>query len=301
MQNLVRNILSVCAIAALVQSPVQAKSSVWKVAKGENTLYLAGTIHVLSESDYPLPCEYQDVYSKSEKIVFETDMSVLSSPSFGAEAAKIGMYPIGESLSDKLSSKTNKALTDYLISIGLPAEGLMQFKPGMLMSVIAISELKKIGVSGKGVDQHFFGLATGDQKKIGQLETPESQLEMIAGLGVGNEDNFITYLIDSMELFREEFTDLLTSWRIGDLEELAEASGFEQMREEFPKLFKTLIVERNNDWLTQIEAMLTTEEVEAVFVGGLHMVGEEGLLANLSNKGYKIAQLDGCSLTDIEE
>ena len=51
------------------------------------------------------------------------------------------------------------------------------------------------------------------------------------------------------------------------------------------------MVERNNAWMPQIEALLTTEEVEFVLVGALHLVGDDGLLAQLSAKGYRVERL----------
>ena len=47
------------ALGALcVSITATAESAVWKVSKGEDYLYLAGTVHVLRASDYPLPREF---------------------------------------------------------------------------------------------------------------------------------------------------------------------------------------------------------------------------------------------------
>ena len=53
-----------------------SQSSVWKVSKGENTLYLAGSIHFLRPSDYPLPLEYETAFEKSDKLILETDLEL---------------------------------------------------------------------------------------------------------------------------------------------------------------------------------------------------------------------------------
>ena len=110
-------------------SVLQAKTSVWEVSKGNNKLYLGGTIHVLGEQDYPLPCEYQLAYEESEKVIFETDFSVISTPAFSQQLVQAGLYPEGQSIGDKLSPKTLQSLTLYLGTLGLPVQNLMQFKP----------------------------------------------------------------------------------------------------------------------------------------------------------------------------
>ncbi len=290
------NKLALCVIGGALCASVEAKTSVWKVENGENLFYLGGTVHVLSESDYPLPCEFDAAYLLSEQLVFETDISSLSNPEFALKAAQLGTYPAGTSLNDKISSETLGQLTNYLESLGLPASGLMQLKPGMLMSVIVLTELQRRGVGqSAGVDLFFHTKAIKDQKPVKELEAADFQLELITNLGVGNEDAFVMYLIESMDLFRTEFDRLFSSWRGGDLETLIDASGFNQLRNEFPKVFDALIVDRNDSWLTQIESMAVTPEVEYVLVGALHMVGAEGLLAKLVNKGYTVTQLDGCA------
>ena len=42
------------ALATLLSFPALS-ASVWKVSDGENTMYLGGTLHILSPQDYPLP------------------------------------------------------------------------------------------------------------------------------------------------------------------------------------------------------------------------------------------------------
>jgi uncharacterized protein YbaP (TraB family) len=50
------------------------ETSVWKISSGDNVLYLGGTIHVLRESDYPLPEPFDAAFEQSDNIVFETSV-----------------------------------------------------------------------------------------------------------------------------------------------------------------------------------------------------------------------------------
>ena len=43
-----------------------SQSSVWKIGKNGNTLYLGGSIHLLRAEDYPLPQEFDATFAKSE-------------------------------------------------------------------------------------------------------------------------------------------------------------------------------------------------------------------------------------------
>ena len=56
------SVLSLLAAAVLYGSLVWVYSSVWKAQKDGNTVYLGGTIHVLSKGDYPLPDAFDQAY-----------------------------------------------------------------------------------------------------------------------------------------------------------------------------------------------------------------------------------------------
>ena len=63
-----------------ISLPVYAGSSVWTVEKDGNRLFIGGTVHLLTASDYPLPPAYEKAYNGSVKVVLETNMQKLQSP-----------------------------------------------------------------------------------------------------------------------------------------------------------------------------------------------------------------------------
>jgi hypothetical protein len=63
------------------------------------------------------------------------------------------------------------------------------------------------------------------------------------------------------------------------------------MQQDFPEVYQTLLVERNEAWMPQLEAMFASKEVEFVLVGALHLAGKDGVLAKLGARGYRITQL----------
>ena len=79
-----------------------AASSVWQVSKGENSVFIGGTIHVLSDADYPLPAAFEHAYSKSPILVFEADMAKMKTPAFQAAMLRAVSYSDGASLKSAL-------------------------------------------------------------------------------------------------------------------------------------------------------------------------------------------------------
>ena len=51
-----RNLILLCL---LIPFHTFAETSVWRVSNGDSELFIGGTIHVLSATDYPLPIEFE--------------------------------------------------------------------------------------------------------------------------------------------------------------------------------------------------------------------------------------------------
>ncbi len=60
----------------LIPAIAQGQSSVWKISKGAQTLYIGGTCHILRLDDYPLPAEFDLAYAAADKLVLEVDYRI---------------------------------------------------------------------------------------------------------------------------------------------------------------------------------------------------------------------------------
>ena len=43
-------------------APAFADSPVWRVTKGDHVLFIGGTVHLLTQADYPLPDAFEQAY-----------------------------------------------------------------------------------------------------------------------------------------------------------------------------------------------------------------------------------------------
>lgn len=151
-------------------------------------------------------------------------------------------------------------------------------------------ELQRLGMAESGVDQFYSDKAVGDKKRLVALETPEEQLEFITKMGAGIEDEVILHSIEELGELADLMDQTKAAWRQGDLKEL-EKVALDSWREDFPELYKELVVDRNNNWLPQIKKMLQSAESEFVLVGALHLSGDQGVLEQLRKAGYTVKQL----------
>jgi uncharacterized protein len=276
-------VLLTCTVAA-------AESSVWKAQKGNSTLYLGGTCHILRESDYPLPPEFARAYRASEVVVFETDLGKLQEPEAQQKLLASAMYSDGSTVEKHLSPAAYQELKDYCESNGIPLLSLQGFKPSMLMLMLSLMELMKMGVTQRGVDLFFYDLAHKDKKVIVGLESVDEQIQYVASMADGNENEFVSYSIKDLSTIQQQFDILANAWRTGDTEQLDGIMNSD-LKTRQPKLYKKLITDRNRNWLPKIDAFLKSPKTEFILVGVGHLVGPDGIIETLRKKGYLIEKL----------
>lgn len=276
----------------LIAGQVNAKSSVWKVSNEQNTLYLGGTIHVLSESDYPLPAEFEQAYKQAETLVFETDITGLEQPAVQFKLLEAMTYQDGNTLKTELSEPTYQQLSEFLTERGLPAGNFDRFTPAGVSLTLTILELQRLGLGvGAGVDDYYTKAAQADSKTIEALESIEEQLSFIAEMNNADANKMLMSTLNDLDNLQNLWDTMLDAWRSGEMSEL-EKLALQPMRSDYPKITKLLVDQRNNNWMKQIPAMLDDADVEFVLVGSLHMVGETGLLNQLEKLGYKVEQVE---------
>lgn len=292
----VRSLLltAMAAVCLAVQTTALAESSVWQIKEakgsGENTLYIAGTLHLLRAEDFPLPEEFEDAYKKAENLVFEADLSAFEDPDVQTKMYQMVTWDDGSVLADHVKPETLKRFDALLNSYGIPMLMVENYKPGFAAITVALLEMQKLGVGEEGVDAFYHNKARQDGLAIDALETVEQQISFIANMGIENPDEFLNYSMDDMEGLGELLDNMTQAWRAGDMSALA-AHMTEQMRDLYPEVYRALLTERNLAWLPKIEAMMQDPDVEMILVGAGHLAGEGSVLDLLEKAGYLVEQL----------
>ncbi len=268
----------------------QAESSVWKAQKGDSVMYIGGTIHILRQSDYPLPAEYNKAYSLSDMLVFEADMGMANDPSTQQKILKKALYTDGTNVEQHLSADTYKLLNEYCTSNGIPLQQLKQLKPPIIATMIVSMELAKLGASPNGVDMFFYQTGTKDNKTIEELETIDQQIDLLFKLIEGKEDEFIQQTINEINSIKELYDTMVATWKTGDVNKLFDLF-VKEMQTETPNIYKSIISDRNNSWVSVIDNFFENNNTEFILVGVAHLVGPDGIIEQLSKKGYKVEKL----------
>jgi len=272
-------------------SPSLCKAPVWKVSKDDNYLYIGGTIHVLSKDDYPLPNAFESAFNDTARLVFETDIAALSLPENQIKLSAALQFQDSRTLKTELNPETYTRLTNYLSNRNIPIENFTKYTPGGMSIVLTALELQVLEITAAGVDEHFSSRADHAFKQTGFLESIDEQLGFIEEFSTLDPNKLVNSSLSDLENLKTEWQKLLDSWRHGDVDTLDEIA-LEEMQNEFPKLYQFILVERNTRWLEKIKLMLSTQEIEFILVGALHLAGTDSVLIQLADLGYTIEQLD---------
>jgi uncharacterized protein YbaP (TraB family) len=281
--------LAAASLTAAQTSTPGGKSFLWKVQSGSKFVYLAGSVHALSADVYPLSPAFEQAFGASGTLVEEIDLGESEIMTAAPAILAKGMFLDGRRFDTVVSKETVALVTARLKDSGLPVEMFQAMKPWMVMLTIAALEAQKAGLDPTlGLDKHFYDRAKAAGKAVIGLETAESQIDRLDSMSADLQEQMLRSSLSEADTTRNSLKTIVSAWRRGDSASLEKTllSDFTQ----YPAAYHSLIVERNNNWVPQIDACLAKSQPCLVVVGAAHLVGPDGLLTLFQRKGYKIEQ-----------
>lgn len=280
----------VAELRAQQPQKTQTKHSLWKIEGKTNATYLLGSIHFLKKEFYPLPQPIEDAYKQSQVVVFEVDLDEMESPQSQLKMLESAKFPEGQTLKAHVSKDTYARLEKYLAGSGVSAAALDPLRPWMVAVSLIGLELQKLGFNpADGVDQYFFNKAKRDKKKIVPLETLAFQLGFFTGLTKQEEDAMLDQTVREISSFKKDLDQIVAGWKTGDAAAL-ERLMLDAMRD-YPQLHKKLLIDRNKQWVDEIQKLHASGKNVFVVVGAAHLVGKESVVELLGAKGLKVRQM----------
>jgi uncharacterized protein len=268
-----------------------AAGPVWAIHGAHNTVYLAGSVHVLPQNDSALPAAFDTAYKDSAKLVMEVDLAKLDPMEAGTWMAEHGTLPPGTHLQSLVGEHTYSRVTALASQFGLPMVALDHQAPWMVGIEISEHAYENAGFSAEqGVEEQLLARVQADGKPTAGLETLPEELSGLVELSNADQVRMLEQSIDDLKDLQTEMRDILGAWRHGDANHLATLLSSEY--EAFPALYRPLVTVRNERWLPQIEQFLKGHDNVMVVVGSLHLVGKGGLLELLRKDGYTATQLN---------
>lgn len=266
-------------------------SSVYRVCKATDCFYLGGTVHILPDSQYPLPDPFIDAYQQSDTVILEAPLPAPEDEAAQRQLLTAMQYPAGQTLSQHLSPAIQTQLDHALRRYGLQLANFDQFRAGFVATQLILLETQRTGLKGIGVDAYFESRARREQKHLAYLETLEFQLQLLATLADGRESEFIEIALAELANTAPELRKLLAAWRSGNLAQI-ERDVLLPTASQDPRSYQRLFVQRNQQWLPKLQALFGNGSTELVLVGTGHLAGDQGIIAMLRAQGVIVTQLE---------
>jgi uncharacterized protein YbaP (TraB family) len=286
--GVVATIVALLQVAALDAQP--ARNFIWKVSGPAGSLYLVGSVHLLTKDYYPLNPALDTAFKDSDLLVEEADLGELEAPASQIKLLTRGLLPGNQSLDMVVSAATYALVTKRVGDLGLPIEPLKRFKPWMLALTLVELEWQKAGFEARlGLDRHFYDRAKVDGKIVQGLETVDYQLSLFDKMTKEEQDRMLAESLKDLDKERASVLKLTDAWKAGNAAAV-ERIVLDDVKGD-PVMYDRLLVNRNRDWFPKLDALLIRNGRAFVVVGAAHLVGPDGLLAMFKAKGYKVEQL----------
>lgn len=271
---------------------------IWKVEKDGVVVHLVGSIHFGDAKMYPLRDEIEEAFENSDKLAVEVNLAQAPDDKAAAEIVALQTYSDGTTLKDHLSAETYARVQAFLQEIAFPVDFYDKYKPwAVYLDMTNYLALTTGYYGGIGIDMYYLNRAQEAQKPIVELESYTSQIKVFDSYSKELQERQVNESLDSIYGLTENIDSSEPSIDVlADLWIRGDDAGLEELVVAFEKeteLYEKLLVKRHAGMLEKIEGYLNNEKKESYFVvvGYLHMLGKDGLVTLLREKGYTVTRI----------
>jgi len=274
--------------APTASATTSAKHILYRVVgpKGA-TVYLLGSVHLLSADAATLPAEVDSAFAHARTLTLETSLD--SAMARSQELLMRGRYTDGKTLRGSLSPASAAKADSLLHSYGMSLDQVNGFKPWLVSLLMTQLAMQKLNFQAQyGVDMQLNTRAKQAAKPVLGLEGVDFQMGLFDALSPADQERLLVEG-EGPDLAAKELGAIRDAWSHGEAATLD--SLINARMADAPSLFDALIVNRNRAWVPKIESLIQGKDDALVVVGAGHLVGKQGVVALLKAKGYAIEQM----------
>ncbi|MCG7409081.1 TraB/GumN family protein [Paenibacillus sp. ACRRX] len=276
-----------------------SKGLLWKATKGNNTMYLLGSIHLGDPVMYPMQKSVRDAFKQSDSLWVEVDLQ--GNPDAMAEFSQLMFYTDGTKLSEHISKETYEKLQKALDKLNVSKDAFDSFKPwaisnNLSMSMMTGSSDEMVQAAALGIDMYFTSSALLTGKPIHELEGLKLQGDLFNNVPAAVQEKELNDALDQILTPTEKSNEVLEAfkgwqkqWAKAELEQFTKSfTSSEDMvqSEQAQRLFG----ERDKNMAKKLMELLDKEgsSTHFVVVGAGHFVIKDMIIDQLKAKGYDV-------------
>jgi uncharacterized protein YbaP (TraB family) len=283
------------AIAPVNPADLSPAPFLWAVKGGSVTHYLLGSVHLLPKLAHPLPAALEDAYAKADTLVFESDLGALDAPDM-QRAVLAAARSQTASLRDDIPPELYARVQAHARRDGLPDNVCDPYAAWFCAMTFEIFSLRQLGFDAAlGLDQHFYERALGDNKAIAWFEAPARHLQLFTDMNAEVARRFLAATLDEDDKPDQRPAALLKAWLTGDIAFIDQLDV--DFKRDYPAVYDRLLAARNRAWLPNLAARLHSPDAQMIIVGAAHLVGPDGLVNALRQRGFDVQYLGAMAAT----
>jgi uncharacterized protein YbaP (TraB family) len=277
--------------------PVAAaeRGALFKVTANGHTLHLFGTIHLGRPDFYPLEPRIRAAVAAASTLALEVDLD-RDPAAVTASLQQHGMFAPGDAGYAGLAPERRARIESALRKSGLDPAGLVQLKPWVVGTLLAVVEATKLGYQmDLGMDKHLAQLARSGATKVAELESVQFQTALFDRVP---EEQQWRMLEETLELIASgraarETRELVDAYNRADHAALeAIMKRIDTDPGPTAKFTRELLLDqRNGPMADKLVALLEREPNAVAAVGVLHLMGERGLPELLRARGMTVERV----------
>ncbi|WP_077034279.1 TraB/GumN family protein [Pelomonas sp. KK5] len=273
-------------LAAAAAAATQDHGLLWRARRDGHDSYLYGTLHV-GRLAWAMPGPQQSqAWQATDTLALELDISDPQT----VRALTSGVP------APALSAKTKGRIAAQIAAECLPAGALAAMHPLMQLSTLTVLTARRDELdAGYAQEAILLGMAQAAKRRVVALETPQEQLDAL----IPKDPRELQRALDDglTQLERKEvrapMLKLARAWAASDLPLLQTYEDWcDCIHDEADRRYMHgLLAARNPRIAERFAALHAGGQRVFVAVGALHMVGPEGLPAQLKKMGFELTRL----------
>jgi len=260
----------------------------WEFESKTSTVYLAGSVHVMKPTLYPLPAQFDAAFARAQRLAIEVDTDAIAPAALRDKLRTYALLPPGQTLATVLKPNALASVSAYLESQGASIDAFAALKPAMLATQLAVSRLSALGYMPQfGLEEHFKSALAG--RPVLELETIDEQFAVLTGPPLAVQQEMLVETVEQMSTIEPIVTGMVVAWLSGDEQEFRRLFDLENGDSPDIRAFsRKLIEDRNLGMADKVAGYLTNlAGTTFVLVGSAHLTGSEGVVALLEARGYR--------------
>ncbi len=288
--------LTACGQAGTVDGKVSAARArndappIWYVKDYDSTLYLFGTLHLLSPEVDWISSDMEQVFRDSGTVFFEIDTGRDAQIEATVLTQSLGFRTDGRRLSDKLDSYQLKLLDAAANNAGLPVATLDNMKPWLASEFLTIAAATKAGLSPDlSADNALKSRAQAQGKNVVYLDDMTGQLTRAAEQTHSAQMLLLSDTLEGFNTLGDDLKKIAQSWSVGRTDFLT-VELIDEVKSRAPDIYQTFFTDVNREWAKPLTQFMEGSGDGFVAIGVGHLLGDESIQELLREQGYEVGR-----------